>query len=96
MTITQKNGAESGFFLAEDDGKRMGFLSYEWASESVFAILHTVVEETYQGQGVAKSLLDSAVSFARDNGYKIMPLCPYADKVFRRDPSYSDVKSDLR
>ena len=93
MTITQNNGAESGFFLAEDGGKRMGFLSYEWASESVFAILHTVVEEPYQGQGVAKSLLDAAVSFARDNGFKIMPLCPYADKVFRRDPSYDDVKS---
>ena len=96
MKITHKNGEETGFFLAEDDGKRMGYLSYEWADSTRFAILHTVVEEAFQGQGVAKALLNAAVDYARNNGYKIMPLCPYAEKVFRRDTSFDDVKSDLK
>ena len=96
MEITHKNGDETGFFFAEDDGKRMGYLSYEWADSTRFAILHTVVEEAFQGQGVAKALLNAAVDYARNNGYKIMPLCPYAEKVFRRDTSFDDVKSDLK
>lgn len=93
MEITHKNSDVTGFFLAEEAGKRMGDLSYEWASPAKFAIMHTVVEKAFQGRGVAKALLDAAVAFARENGYKIMPVCPYAEKVFRRDDSYDDVKA---
>lgn len=91
MEITHKNNPESGFFLAEEDGTRMGYISYEWASDTVFAIMHTVVEKAFQGQGVAKALLNAAVAFARENGYKIRPVCPFAEKVFQRDSGYDDV-----
>lgn len=93
MEITHKNGEETGCFLAEEDGKRMGFLSYEWANPTKFAILHTVVEEEFQGLGVAKALVNAAVAFARENSHKIIPLCPYAEKLFMRDSSYDDVKA---
>lgn len=92
MEITHKNSEEAGFFIAEEDGKRMGYLSYEWANPTKFAILHTVVEEAFQGRGVAKALVNTAVAFARENGCKIMPLCPYAEKLFMQDYSYDDVK----
>ena len=91
MEISHKKSPEQGFFLAEEDGKRMGFLSYEWASDTVFAIMHTVVEPAFQGRGVARELLNVAVSYARENGYKIRPICPYAENVLDRDPSFSDV-----
>lgn len=91
MEITHKNGAESGSFVAEENGKRMGYLSYEWASKTVFAIMHTVVEDAFRGQGVARALLNAAVDFARENGYRIRPICPYADNLFQRDKSYQDV-----
>ena len=91
MEISHKNNPDQGFFLAEENGKRMGYLSYEWASDSVFAIMHTVVEPAYQGKGVAIELLNAAVAFARDGGYRIRPVCPYAEKVLHRDSSYSDV-----
>ena len=48
MEITHKNKEENGFFLAEEDGKRMGYLSYEWTDGPVFAIMHTVVEDVFQ------------------------------------------------
>ena len=38
MEITHKNSEEAGFFIAEEDGKRMGYLSYEWANPTKFAI----------------------------------------------------------
>ena len=79
-----------GTFFAGDKG----YLTYEWDSPEVFAIMHTVVEEAFRGQGVAKALLDAAVSFARENGYKVRPVCPYAEKVLRRDPQYNDILTD--
>ena len=91
MELSHKNSPEQGFFFAEEDGERMGYLSYEWADDTVFAIMHTVVEPSFQGRGVARALLDAAVAFARENGYKIRPVCPYAEEVLNRDSSFSDV-----
>ena len=54
MEITHKNNSKDGFFIAEENGKRMGYISYEWMNESVFAIMHTVVEPAFQGKGIAK------------------------------------------
>ena len=85
MDITHKTSQEGGVFIAEEDGQRMGYLSYEWASDTVFAIMHTVVDKAYQGRGIARKLLDAAVAFARENGYKIRPVCPYAEAVFNRE-----------
>ena len=93
MEITHKDNPDGGFFLAEEEGKRMGFLSYEWANDTEFAILHTVVEEEFQGKGIARALLNAAADFARAKGYRIQPLCPYAQKVFARDAAYDDVNA---
>lgn len=94
MEIIHKKNPGSGFFLAEEDGIRMGYLSYEWADNTVFAIMHTVVEEAFQGRGVAKALLNAAVAYARENGYRIRPVCPYVEKVFQRDSEYDDINAD--
>lgn len=91
MEITHKNNPENGFFLAEEDGKRMGYLSYEWTDGPVFAIMHTVVDDGFQGRGVARALLTAAVDYARQNGFRIYPVCPYVEKRFEK-PEYDDVK----
>ena len=89
MEIIHGTTQEGGIFFADENGQRMGYLSYEWADESVFAILHTVVDEAFRGQGIAKALLDAAVAFAQENNYKIRPVCPYAEAMFKRDPEYA-------
>ena len=58
LTVNHTASASGGSFSAGEGGLRMGCLSYEWASPEVFAIMHTVVEEAFRGQGVAKALLD--------------------------------------
>lgn len=49
------------------------------------------MEKAYQGHGVAKALVDAAVAFAREKGYTILPVCPYAENLFKRDTSYEDI-----
>lgn len=93
MEIVHRNNQDGGFFFAEEDGSRIGYMSYEWNGQDTFAVTHTVVDEAFRGRGVAKALLDAAVAYARGSGCKIVPLCSYVGKVFLHDASYNDVKA---
>ena len=92
MEIIQKNNSKDGFFIAEENSKRMGYISYEWMNESVFAIMHTVVEPAFQGKGIAKALLDAAVAYARENDLRIHAVCSYVVRQFEKK-EYDDVNS---
>ena len=92
MEIIHKNNPKDGFFIAEENSKRMGYISYEWMNESVFAIMHTVVEPAFQGRGIAKALLDAAVAYARENDLKIHAVCSYVVRQFEKT-EYDDVNS---
>lgn len=94
MEITHQKRNEIGFFLAEEAGTQMGYLTYERQGDALFSITHTVVEKAFQGRGVAKALLNEAVAFAREKGYKIIPVCSYVETMFQRDPSYNDVNAE--
>lgn len=56
---------------------------------------HIAVDESLQGAGVARALLDAAVAFAREQGEKIVPICPYAHDQFEQDASLADVLATL-
>jgi predicted GNAT family acetyltransferase len=36
-------------------------------------------------------MVAKAVDYARENGIKIIPLCPFAKRVFDKEPGYGDV-----
>jgi predicted GNAT family acetyltransferase len=54
---------------------------------------HTEVSSTLRGTGAGKKMVEAAVAWARREGVKIIPLCPFAASVFAKDPSLSDVLS---
>lgn len=57
-------------------------------------VYHTEVKTEYEGKGFAKLLLNKLVSYARENGLKIVALCPYVHAQFKRHPEkFSDVWS---
>ncbi len=95
MEIKHTNNQENGIFEAFNNGKRLGYLSYDWENDSVFAIMHTVVDPEYRGQGIAKSLLDAAVAFAREEGHKIRPVCPYVKRVFSQSYIYANANQEI-
>lgn len=58
------------------------------------AVFHTEVYPEFEGRGFAKLLLEKLVSYARENGLRIIPLCPFVNAQFTRRPSeYEDVWS---
>ncbi|HEY9178874.1 MAG TPA: GNAT family N-acetyltransferase [Flavipsychrobacter sp.] len=79
-------------FYIENNGIRIAVLEYVYAGNDKFIIEHTEVDEQYEGKGFGKQLVEAAVNFARENDLSVIPLCPYANALFKRKPEeYGDV-----
>ena len=62
---------------------------YTFASDD--KINHTNTKRPLEGKGLASRLVSQVVEFARENEYKINPLCPFSEVQFERNPQYRDV-----
>jgi predicted GNAT family acetyltransferase len=50
------------------------------------------VSEKLKGQGIGYKLIEEVVAFLRENNLKVIPLCPFANAVFKkRSKDYKDV-----
>ena len=56
-----------------------------------WAITHTGVRPEFEGQGIARRLVECVIEEARANQVKILPLCPYAKKMMVGKEEYQDV-----
>ncbi|KOH46645.1 GNAT family N-acetyltransferase [Sunxiuqinia dokdonensis] len=90
--IRQEDHGKKGRFVIYEDGELAGEMTYTWAGESRFIIDHTGVDERYGGKGFGKQLVMEAVAYARQKGIKILPLCPFAKRVFDKEPKLADVR----
>lgn len=91
MEIQQINDIKRGYFVALEDGKEAGKMTYTWAGDNKFIIDHTEVSPEFNGKGVGKKLVMAAVEYARNNNLKIIPLCPFAKSVFDKVEEICDV-----
>ena len=73
-----------GRFSTVVDGHEAELL-YEQAGE-LLRIVHTGVPQAIGGRGVAATLVQAALDFARSQGYKVRPDCAYAAQYFQRHP----------
>ncbi|GAA5004275.1 GNAT family N-acetyltransferase [Acinetobacter puyangensis] len=92
MNIQHQDNTQNGsFFINDSNHQKIAELSYFWNTPNHFSIDHTWVDDSLRGQGVARLLFDAAIAFARERKVTIVPICAYADAMFRRDSSFSDV-----
>jgi len=91
LEITQYDDGRKGYFEATEYGISGGKMAYTWAGDAAFIIDHTEVNEALAGRGIGKKLLMAAVEFARNKNAKIIPLCPFARKMFEKIETIRDV-----
>lgn len=91
MEINHRKEENKGAFIATEDGAKAGEMTYSKAGDDKFIIDHTEVNPEFNGKGVGKQMVLSAVEYARANGIKILPLCPFAKATFDRDTNIQDV-----
>jgi predicted GNAT family acetyltransferase len=51
------------------------------------------VPDALRGRSVGQALVQRAVDDARREGFRIIPLCPFAKSQFQRHPEWRDVLS---
>lgn len=91
MQIQHESDHKGGNFFIENEGSYLAVMTYIWAGEQRMVIDHTEVDASLKGQGIGAQLVAAAVQAARDKGFKILPLCPFAKAVMNKTESYADV-----
>lgn len=91
MEIEQFNRESKGFFKAVADGVEAGSMTYSWAGKDKLIIDHTEVNPAFKGKNIGKKMVMAAVDYAREQGVRILPLCPFAKSVFDKTENIRDV-----
>lgn len=94
MVVQRKQVGKRGIFYVEFDGKIGAELFYHIDPNGNMVIEHTEVGKGFEGKGVGKRLVQTAVDYARAQSMKIIPLCPYANSLFKRTPEWQDLLDD--
>ncbi len=91
MEVKNRNDGKRGVFYINDGDKEAGLMHYTFAGPGKMIIDHTEVNDEYAGKGLGKQLVKAGVEYARENHLKILPLCPFAKKIFELTPAFADV-----
>ena len=89
--VQLKINDKKGSFFIEIDGKQEAEMTFVFAGEDKIIIDHTGVNPGNEGKGLGKQMVAQAVTYARENNIKIIPLCPFAKKDFDKTPEFRDV-----
>ena len=84
-----------GFFIFGENGDELAKLTYRKEGEKLF-FESTVVSPELRGQGIAGKLFDAGVKYARENGYKIVPICSYIVKKFESGEEIAQKMKELK
>jgi uncharacterized protein len=86
------NQAESRFEI-HVGGERAGLVQYHIPSHepTVISLVHTEVDDRFQGMGLAGKLARGALDSARERGLQVLPYCPYIRTWIAKHPDYVDL-----
>jgi len=79
---------EKQFVIELEDGTAM--VEYLQNKKNII-FTHTEVPVQYEGQGIAKILAEYVLNYAKEQGYKVQPLCPYIKAYVIRHPEYQAI-----
>ncbi|MFW6137657.1 MAG: GNAT family N-acetyltransferase [Spirochaetota bacterium] len=82
-------------FAVRLEGK-IGYLSYEQKEQKTLDYAHVYVPPDFRGRGIAAELTRTALEYARNNGFSVIPSCPYVDSYIRKHPEYTDLVTNSR
>ena len=56
-----------------------------------FVITHVGVHPSLRGQGVAGKIVEAGIAYARENSFRVVPMCSYAAAYIRRHPEHAEL-----
>jgi predicted GNAT family acetyltransferase len=62
-------------------------------SETWIALLHTEVQDDFEGQGIGSHLVQWVIDDLRSRGLSLIPRCPFVTAWLERHPDQHDILS---
>ena len=81
---------EQARFSVQMDGHE-GELAYRQEGD-VITFLHTVVADELEGQGVGSALARAGLEYARQEGLRVVPSCPFVRGYIERHQEYASLE----
>ncbi len=79
-------------FDANSNGRHVGEITFVRVGLDKLIIDHTAVDEGFRNSQIGLNLVRQVCNLARDQKRKIIPLCPFARRVFMRYSEFDDVR----
>jgi len=84
-----KTNAESNRLELEVDDV-VAFIEYKLTRDKLF-LIHTEVPDALSGKGVGTAIVLKALEYAKENNYKIIPICPFVQSYLKRHQEWVDI-----
>src|SRR4051794_14572616 len=78
---------DAGRFVVKVDGRRAGYATYR-RNQGTIAIRHTEIDPDFEGQGLGGQLVKAMLEQAREEGYAVLPFCPFTRDYIERHPGW--------
>lgn len=76
------------FFQTDAHDQLLAQLTYTILAADIVSIDQVFVAPAYRGQQIATQLVSTFVNWARPHHYQIVPVCPFAHKMFEQDSTF--------
>ncbi|HKT83664.1 MAG TPA: GNAT family N-acetyltransferase [Solirubrobacterales bacterium] len=93
--ITVADNADRERYEIRVDGRLAGFLRY-LLRPGLIELVHTEVNDEFEGRGLGGQLIAFALDDARGRGLAVLPFCPFANDYIRRHPRYVELVPEGR
>ena len=85
MEIKHNKDQEKFYFIKS--GKEC-YVKYMMDNSKTFNILKVFVHPDLRNQGLAGKLTKAVLDYAKENNFKVIPICSYADYFIHRNKEY--------
>ena len=90
--IREMCGERRGRYVAHVTGiDAEAELTFDWRGDHLLSADHTGAPESLRGTGAAMALVERLIADARAEGFRIIPICPYVQAQYRKNPDWADV-----
>lgn len=72
------------------DGEVAAFVQYSMRGGRLL-LLHTEVDKSHQGEGLASTLIRGVLDDVRLRGIPLVPICSFVDRFIQKHPDYDDL-----
>ena len=84
----ERNDAAGRFEVAVDD--HTAYCEYQLMKQGLL-LPHTLVPDAIEGRGIGSALARAAFRYAREQGLKVLPDCPFIAGYIQRHPETQDL-----